>query len=208
MDASKDDSELERSLGTRLPSEYDCEFGNRVRLLRTLKQRKSRAMKKRMTRAATEDRLFDFWFEETQTDRHIKLFDVEKGKVRITRVVAECIAKALDATPFERALLLEVAGYNGLAEFLAHELHADLDALAVAIGDVLSGKKTVGEMQFVMQLVIKAMIQQYLLEHAAGADASGDANDDQDSDEDLSTGENPGEASDDNFPTDSPRVPA
>jgi hypothetical protein len=148
----------------KTPQEYNVAFGKLMRWLRRSKQHRPNANRRYMMQAAVQTRLITFWTDETETYRDLKVFDIEMGKVRITRILAEMCARALEATPLEHALLLEAAGYDGWAEYVLTELYADYPELPVAIGNLYTGTMTLEDVEEVARLTINLIKRQLGIE--------------------------------------------
>jgi hypothetical protein len=109
----------------RQPSEYDSQFGILVKAIRQSKPRgansRGRSDYPYMSQIELAINLREVWNETTDQKRNFDssfISDLESGKVRISRLLAECVIKALGANDIEGAILLEAGGFNGLASLL------------------------------------------------------------------------------------------
>lgn len=145
-------------------------FGEAEKQIRRSKPRTPhpRAKSDCMTQSDLAIRLHEIWKDTQHEDW---TFDaswvgkLEKGKVLVSYELASCVAKALDATPDERTLLMAAAGFNTFPEDVLENLAISVRDIQVKLGvfidQVASGEREIEDLLYVVH-TIKAVIQQEL----------------------------------------------
>lgn len=117
-----------------------------------------------MTQRELAAALQEVWFRHTQEwriwgDKDIRL--LEGGQVaRVSRLLFECVGEALGASPYERLLLLEAAGYATLSDFVLMALGIKPRGLGIfTVGVAADRDLSVEEAIKVMELEVRYILQ-------------------------------------------------
>lgn len=147
------------------PFDGSMRFGDVFELIRLHKPRSrpGRVDYPAMTQAELATNLTMEWYKETG---ELRVFDtasmrkLRRGKVRVDRRIAECIARALHANEFEKALLLQAAGYDGMSALLLKVLGIPPVKLEPDFENLCNGRLTLDELYTIVLIQMQARVEE------------------------------------------------
>lgn len=144
--------------------EYHGQFGYFHRLIRETKPRRARGRGRRdfwyVSRAEEAEALTHIWKSSTGEYRLFDasfISDIECGRRYVDRCLVECLADALEVNDGERAVMLEAAGFQGMAWLMMRLLGTEIHVQS-CLEDIIASKITLAEAVEVMFLKLSTAL--------------------------------------------------
>jgi hypothetical protein len=157
-----------RQITLREPEGCAMMLGKLIKAIRESKPRDlgyRKGRKKHMTQDELHDRLINVYLANDLPIPAFSISALERGLVRVDKLIIECVAAALNANDFERAYLLEAGGYCGIAELLASARGELTVHFAARLDEIAEGEIKNADLAELNRLISTAMEIEHLPAH-------------------------------------------